>query len=86
MRTIAAPEERSAAAGPPHRRRGAEDRWRVPPPPPRAEQGGLAGWSPRRASEVLGALLILAALAVALNRGVNWAEQVLIPGKPRAFS
>lgn len=31
-------------------------------------------------------LIVIAALAVALNRGVNWAEQVLIPWKPRAFS
>ena len=30
-------------------------------------------------------LIVIAALAVLLNRGVNWAEQVLIPWKPRAF-
>ncbi len=33
---------------------------------PLAEQGGIAGWFARRASEALGALLILAALAMAL--------------------
>ena len=31
-------------------------------------------------------LIVIAALAVALNRGVNWAEHVLIPWKTRAFS
>jgi NitT/TauT family transport system permease protein len=31
-------------------------------------------------------LIVIAALAVALNRAVNWAEQVLIPWKPRAFT
>jgi NitT/TauT family transport system permease protein len=31
-------------------------------------------------------LIVIAALAVALNRGVNWVEQVLIPWKPRAFT
>ena len=30
-------------------------------------------------------LIVIAALAVALNRGVNWAEQALIPWKQRAF-
>jgi NitT/TauT family transport system permease protein len=30
-------------------------------------------------------LIVIAALAVLLNRGVNWAEQALIPWKPRAF-
>ncbi len=31
-------------------------------------------------------LIVIAALAVALNRAVNWAEQILIPWKPRAFT
>jgi NitT/TauT family transport system permease protein len=31
-------------------------------------------------------LIVIAALAVLLNRGVNWAEQVLIPWKLRAFA
>ena len=31
-------------------------------------------------------LIVIAALAVLLNRGVNWAEHVLIPWKPRAFT
>ncbi len=31
-------------------------------------------------------LIVIAALAVALNRAVNWAEHVLIPWKPRAFT
>lgn len=31
-------------------------------------------------------LLVIAALAVALNRTVNWAEQILLPWKPRAFT
>ncbi|MGH7091210.1 MAG: ABC transporter permease [Stellaceae bacterium] len=31
-------------------------------------------------------LIVIAALAVALNRGVNWAERVLIPWKPCAFA
>jgi NitT/TauT family transport system permease protein len=31
-------------------------------------------------------LIVVAALAIALNRGVNWAEQVLIPWKVRAFT
>ena len=31
-------------------------------------------------------LIVIAALAVLLNRGVNWAEQILIPWKPRAFA
>lgn len=31
-------------------------------------------------------LIVIAALAVALNRAVNWAELVFIPWKPRAFS
>jgi NitT/TauT family transport system permease protein len=31
-------------------------------------------------------LIVIAALAVALNRAVNWAEQALIPWKPRAFA
>jgi ABC-type nitrate/sulfonate/bicarbonate transport system permease component len=31
-------------------------------------------------------LIVIAVLAVLLNRGVNWAEQVLIPWKPRAFT
>jgi NitT/TauT family transport system permease protein len=31
-------------------------------------------------------LIVIAALAVALNRAVNWAERVLIPWKPRAFA
>ena len=31
-------------------------------------------------------LIVIAALAVLLNRGVNWAEHVLIPWKPRAFN
>jgi NitT/TauT family transport system permease protein len=30
-------------------------------------------------------LIVIAALAVALNRGVNWAEQKLVPWKQRAF-
>jgi NitT/TauT family transport system permease protein len=30
-------------------------------------------------------LIVIAGLAVLLNRGVNWAEQVLIPWKQRAF-
>ena len=30
-------------------------------------------------------LIVIAALAVLLNRGVNWAEQALIPWKQRAF-
>ncbi len=30
-------------------------------------------------------LIVIAALAVLLNRGVNWAERVLIPWKQRAF-
>jgi ABC-type nitrate/sulfonate/bicarbonate transport system permease component len=31
-------------------------------------------------------LIVIAALAVLLNRAVNWAEQFLIPWKPRAFT
>ena len=31
-------------------------------------------------------LIVIAALAVLLNRAVNWAEHVLIPWKPRAFT
>lgn len=31
-------------------------------------------------------LIVIAALAVALNRAVNWAEHALIPWKPRAFT
>jgi NitT/TauT family transport system permease protein len=31
-------------------------------------------------------LIVIAALAVVLNRAVNWMERVLIPWKPRAFS
>jgi NitT/TauT family transport system permease protein len=31
-------------------------------------------------------LIVIAALAVLLNRGVNWAEHVLIPWKARAFT
>jgi NitT/TauT family transport system permease protein len=31
-------------------------------------------------------LIVIAALAVLLNRGVNWAERVLIPWKQRAFA
>jgi ABC-type nitrate/sulfonate/bicarbonate transport system permease component len=31
-------------------------------------------------------LIVVAVLAIALNRGVNWAEQVFIPWKLRAFS
>lgn len=31
-------------------------------------------------------LIVIAALAVLLNRGVNWAEHVLVPWKTRAFS
>ena len=31
-------------------------------------------------------LIVIAALAVALNRAVNWAEQLLIPWKSRAFT
>jgi len=31
-------------------------------------------------------LIVIAALAVLLNRAVNWAEQILIPWKPRAFT
>lgn len=31
-------------------------------------------------------LIVIAVLAVALNRAVNWAEQLLIPWKPRAFT
>ncbi len=31
-------------------------------------------------------LIVIAALAVALNRAVNWAETLLIPWKPRAFT
>ena len=31
-------------------------------------------------------LIVIAALAVALNRAVNWAEQVVIPWKQRAFT
>ena len=31
-------------------------------------------------------LIVIAVLAVVLNRGVNWAEQVLIPWKVRAFT
>ena len=31
-------------------------------------------------------LIVVAASAIALNRAVNWAEHVLIPWKPRAFT
>jgi NitT/TauT family transport system permease protein len=31
-------------------------------------------------------LIVIAALAVALNRAVNWAERAFIPWKPRAFA
>jgi len=31
-------------------------------------------------------LIVIAGLAVLLNRGVNWAEQVLVPWKQRAFA
>ena len=31
-------------------------------------------------------LIVIAALAVALNRAINWAEHVIVPWKPRAFA